>query len=222
MIYPITGRAGILVRTEIGLWSWLALLRTLSTKRVGRIVFHFSTSACPMIVSSSLIISTKRTPTNRTSPSANRTSLWSGSDQRLLWPVHYVVEGDVHADDIGDVGDVGVIGLRSDTALVRLFPSKLSMENGFSLFLSSLPFTERSMLPLWTSSSLVACLIRFLPPLLAGWRPVVPTATNSRRRSSKLKPQWWIPGWWFKCSIVGFCGFFRDSLDSLALLLSAG
>lgn len=94
------------------------------------------------------------------------------------------------------------------------------MENGFSLFLSSLPFTERSMLPLWTSSSLAACLIRFLaPPLPAGWRPA-PTPTSSRRRSSRLRPQWWIPGWWFRCSIGRLCeGFFRGSLLSLALLL---
>lgn len=78
------------------------------------------------------------------------------------------MEGDVQADETGDVGDVGVNGLRSDAALeVRLlFPNRLSMENGFSLFLSSLPFTERSMLPLWTSSSLAACLIRlFLTPV---------------------------------------------------------
>lgn len=74
----------------------------------------------------------------------------------------------MQADETGDVGDVGVAGLRSGAALVRLFPNRLSMENGFSLFLSSLPFTERSMLPLWTSSSLAACLIRFLAPLPAG------------------------------------------------------
>jgi len=102
-------------------------------------------------------------------------------------PVHYVVEGEVQAEEMGDVGEVGVTGLRSDAALgVRLFPSKLSMENGFNLFLSSLPFTERSMLPLWTSSSLAACLMRFLAPLPLGWRPA---PTSSRRRSSKLKPQ---------------------------------
>lgn len=59
--------------------------------------------------------------------------------------------------EIGDVGlldslpfdKVGVEALHSlwiPGVLVLLLPKRLSMENGFSLFLSSLPFTDRSIL----------------------------------------------------------------------------
>ena len=88
---------------------------------------------------------------------------------------HYVVDGEV-GTEIGDVGlidslpfdSVGVEALYSlwiPGVLVLLLPSKLSIEKGLSLFLSSLPFTDRSMLLLCTSSSLVCCLTDVLPGL---------------------------------------------------------
>lgn len=64
------------------------------------------------------------------------------------------------------------------------------MEKGLSLRLSSRPLTERSMLLLWTSSL----------TLDVGWL----SPTSSRRRSRRLRPQWWMPGWWLRCEKLGF------------------
>ena len=105
-----------------------------------------------------------------------------------------------------------------------LFPSRLSMEKGFSRRLSSRPLTDRSMLLLCTSSSRLEFRAAGAGVVLACWPSdlVVPLRpTSSRRRSSRLKPQWWMPCWWFSWRLPPLFG--PDSCPAIAarwLLLS--
>lgn len=123
----------------------------------------------------------------------------------------YVVDGDV-GTDIGDVGEldclplVRLVGVDERFwslrgVLERLLPRRLSIENGLSLLLSSLPLTDKSILPLCISSSFLSKGLRtILLGLSVDLRATL--ATSSLRRSRRLKPQRLIPCWWFKSKFI--------------------